>query len=99
MPFGDVPGTSPTPPQPQPGGGNPLLGSGQIPQAGPSPDQRISAYMDQVRNLHIQIDALATDHPEASDDLGQAKQALTNSMAKVAAAQAQTQGTPQPPTF
>jgi hypothetical protein len=101
--FGDVPGQAPAQSQPQqqapsPPGANPLLGAQQIPQAGPTPDQRISAYMDQVRNLHLEIDALASQHPEAADELGQAKQALTNSMAKVASAQAQAQS-PQPPTM
>ena len=89
------------PPQaPLPAGSNPLLGnSGNLPPSGPTPDQQVSAYMDQVRNLSIQIDALALDHPEASDDLNQAKQALANSMSKVASALTQPQNSPQPPTF
>jgi hypothetical protein len=98
-PFGDVPGTAPTPQGPPPGGPNPLLGSTPIPQAGPTPDQRLTGYMDQVRNLSIQIDALAQAHPEASQELDMAKTALTNSLSKVSAATAQQQSVPQPPTF
>jgi hypothetical protein len=54
-------------------------------------------YMNQVRELHLTLDALATDHPEAADDLNQAKNALTNSMSKVAAASASPDVSMQPP--
>ena len=99
LPSGQGPGAPPQAPLPA-GGGNPLLG-GQttIQPSGPTPDQQVAAYMDQIRNVSIQIDALATDHPEASDDLNQAKQALANSMSKVASALTQPQNSPQPPTF
>jgi hypothetical protein len=98
--LGNIPGSPQSGPPPQPAtGANPLLGSSPIPQAGPTPDQRLTAYMEQVRNVSMQIDALALDHPEASEDLNQAKTALTNSLSKVSAATAQQQSVPQPPTF
>lgn len=53
--------------------------------------------MNQVRELHMQIDALAQDHPEAANELNEAKNALTNSMAKVASASASPDSIPQPP--
>jgi hypothetical protein len=98
-PLGQVPQPGPQQASQPPGGGNPLLGSTPIPQAGPTPDQRLTAYMEQIRTVSMQIDALATDHPEASEDLNQAKTALTNSLAKVSAATAQQQSVPQPPSF
>jgi hypothetical protein len=54
-------------------------------------------YMNQVRELHLTLDALAADHPEAAEDLNQAKNALTNSMSKVAAAGASPEVSMQPP--
>lgn len=98
--LGNIPGSPQAAPPPQaPPGSSPLLGSTPIPQAGPSPAQRLSAYMEQVRDVTIQIDALAQDHPEASEDLNNAKTALTNSLSKVSASAAQQQTAPQPPTF
>jgi hypothetical protein len=98
-PFPQIPQPPGSQASPPPGGGNPLLGTNAIPPAGPTPDQRLTAYMDQVRNISIQIDSLAQSHPEASQELNQAKDALTNSLSKVSAATAQMQSTPQPPTF
>jgi len=46
----------------------------------------MQAYMTQIRTLHMGIDALAQDHPEAAEDLNMAKNSLTNSMSKVATA-------------
>lgn len=105
-------GTSPTmgssnlPPipgaQPQPSGGISSLIGGppvNLPQTGPTPQQRVQAYMDQVRQLHLGIDALATDHPEAAEELNNAKNALTNSMSKVASAVTAPDGNPGPMTF
>ena len=90
-----MPGQAPTP---QPGVGS-LITPGALPQTGPSPQQRVQAYMDQVRGLHMSIDALATDHPEASEDLNNAKNALTNSMSKVATAMTSPDQNPGPMTF
>jgi hypothetical protein len=55
--------------------------------------------MEQVRNLHMAIDALATQHPEAANDLNDAKNALTASMSKVAVSSASPESAPQPQTF
>lgn len=66
---------------------------------GPTPDQKVQAYMEQVRNLHMAIDALAQDHPEAANDLNDAKNALTNSMSKVASSSTSPETGPAPPTF
>jgi hypothetical protein len=89
-----------SPSQPTPGNVSTLLGNQPAqPAPGPTPEQRVQAYMDQVRALHMQIDALALDHPEASEDLNTAKNALTNSMSKVASAMTQPEQQPQPPTF
>ena len=74
-------------------------GVNQTPPPGPTPDQKTQAYMEQVRNLHMAIDALATDHPEASSDLNDAKNALTNSMSKVASSMTSPEAGPAPPTF
>ena len=94
------PGAQPPPNAQGPPSGNPLLGPTQSVQpAGPSPAQRINAYMDQIRQLNIAIDALATQHPEAGEDLGQAKLALNNSMGKVASSLSAPEGAPQPQTF
>lgn len=87
------------PGQAQPASGiGALLGPQQAPQ-GPSPQQRVQAYMDQVKALHDGIDALAQDHPEAGEELNTAKQALTNSLAKVASAMSSPSASPQPQTF
>ena len=89
------------PPQNQaPAGISGLVGG--VPNAqppGPTPDQKVQAYMEQVRNLHMGIDALAQDHPEAASDLNDAKNALTNSMSKVASAMSSPETGPAPPTF
>src|SRR5579863_558062 len=91
---------TPAPPPPTPAGLSGLVGgvpTGQ--QLGPTPEQKAQAYMEQVRNIHMAIDALATDHPEAGSDLQDAKNALTNSMSKVASAMTAPEGGPQPATF
>lgn len=91
--LGGVPGGV----NPQPSTSSTLLGNTQIPS--PTPDQRVTGYMDQIRNLHIQIDALANQFPAASEDLDTAKKALASSMAKVAAMISQPEQSPQPQTF
>lgn len=101
-PIPGGPGGLPPSPAPAPGGPPPGLSGlvGGVPNAvpqGPSPQQRIADYMGQVRELHMQIDSLAQDHPEAADDLNQAKNALTNSMSKVASASTAPDAGPQPP--
>lgn len=98
--FPPIPGGS-TPPTAASGISG-LLGNTQgvtLPSTGPSPQQRVQAYMDQVRQLHIGIDALAQDHPEAAQDLNDAKNALTNSMSKVATAMTQPDQGSNPATF
>lgn len=94
-----IPGTAP--PSPDSGGISSLLGNqaNSLPQTGPTPQEQVQAYMDQIRALHMGIDALATDHPEASEDLNTAKNALTNSMAKVASAITSPSGQTGPMTF
>jgi hypothetical protein len=99
------------PPMPAQGGGNPSgrtasladLAGPMGPQTplttGPTPQQRVQAYMDQIRQVHSMIDALATDHPEASEDLNNAKTSLTNSMTKVAGAMTAPDNAAQPMTF
>ncbi len=89
------------PPTPDPNQISPLSSGGQtLPNtAGPTPDQRVAGYMEQVRNLSIQIDQLANQFPDASQDLNNAKIALVNSMSKVATAMSQPSGAGQPPTF
>lgn len=107
MPFNDpssgAPPTAPVPGSPPPpsGGISSLLGNqaSSLPQTGPTPQEQVQAYMDQIRALHMGIDALATDHPEASEDLNTAKNALTNSMAKVATAITAPAGAAGPMTF
>ncbi len=100
------PGPSQAPPSPPPAPGAPPPGLsglvGGVPNAtplGPTPQQKAQAYMEQVRNIHMEIDALATDHPEAASDLQDAKNALTSSMSKVASAMSGPEGQPQPMTF
>lgn len=103
QPFGSPPSPPGTPPAPSPGGPpagiSGLVGGSpsQLPQ-GPTPQQRMEDYLVQVQELTMQIDALAQDHPEAADDFNQAKNALTNSMAKVAAANTTPDNIAQPPT-
>lgn len=87
-------------PPPQAGIGS-LIGpnSSQLPQTGPTPQEKVQAYMTQIRQLHMGIDALAQDHPEASEDLNMAKNSLTNSMSKVATAMMNPQNDAGPMTF
>lgn len=97
MPSGGAP---PPAPAQQNGNFSPLTPGGTVQSTqGPTPDQRVSGYMEQVRNLSVQIDALAGQFPDASEDLNNAKTALLNSMAKVATAMSQPSGSGQPPTF
>ena len=105
------PGASFAPPPPGPT--SPPSGSPQAPAGisglvggaptntpvGPTPQEKVQAYMEQVRNLHMAIDALAQDHPEAANDLNDAKNALTQSMSKVATAMTSPEAGPAPPTF
>lgn len=92
-----MPGQAPGPQA----GLSPLLGpnAAQLPQTGPTPQEKIQAYMTQIRTLHMGIDALAQGHPEASEDLNMAKNSLTNSMSKVATAMSSPQGEGGPMTF
>jgi hypothetical protein len=93
-----MPGQGATPPAS--GGLGPTIGDqSQLPQLGPTPQQRMQGYMDQVRQLHMAIDALAQDHPEASEELNSAKNALANSMGKVASAISSPEGSPTTLTF
>lgn len=103
VPGGGAPPPAPAP-APQAGGPPPGISGlvGGVPNAtpvGPTPEQKTQAYMDQIRNLSIAIDALAQVHPEAADDLNNAKNALVNSMSKVASSMASPEAQPQPPTF
>jgi len=101
LPGPGQPQTSPTPGAGQPPAGLSGLVGG-VPTAtptGPSPEQKVQAYMDQVRNLSLSIEALAQQHPEAANDLNDAKNALVNSMSKVASASTSPEGNPQPQTF
>lgn len=96
---GGLPPQAPATP-PGPGSNVSSLTPGQpLAPAGPTPDQRVAGYFEQVRNLSIQIDALASQFPDASQDLDTAKTALLNSMSKVATAMSQPSGGNQPPTF
>ena len=95
---------APPPSAPPQAGGPPAGISGLVntPQAqpqGPTPDQKFQAYAEQVRTLHSAIDALALDHPEASNDLNDAKNALTNSLSKVATSATSPETGPAPPNF
>lgn len=101
---GATPAPGPTTPMASPGGPPPGLsglvqGAVTNPPLGPTPEQKVQAYMEQVRNIHIQIDALAQQHPEAANDLNDAKNSLANSMSKVASAITSPDSQPQPPTF
>ena len=91
-----VPGSTPPPAS----GISGLLGpKPNLPQTGPTPQEKVQAYMTQIRQLHIAVDALAQDHPEASEELNDAKNSLTNSMAKVASAMTAPDGQPTTMTF
>ena len=70
-----------------------VAGLGATPPQGPSPEQIVQEFMRQIQSLHAQIDALASQHPEASKELQAAKQALTDSMTPVAANMTQGQST------
>lgn len=101
LPGPGQPQTAPTP-----GAGAPPPGIsglvGGVPNAtpvGPTPEQKIQAYMEQVRNIVTQIDALANQHPEVANDMNNAKNGLIESMSKVAAAMSSPESQPQPPTF
>lgn len=107
-PAGQMPtmGSTSLPPMPgqAPGpqaGLSSLLGptASQLPQTGPSPQEAVQAYMGQIRQLHMGIDALAQQHPEAAEDLNIAKNSLTNSMSKVATAVMNPQNDAGPMTF
>lgn len=93
------------PPSAPPQGGAPAGISGlvggvnQTPPPGPTPDQKFQAYAEQVRTLHSAIDSLALDHPEAANDLNDAKNALTNSLSKVATNSTSPETGPAPPSF
>lgn len=97
------PGAPPPSAPPQAGAPPPgisgLVNAPQTPPLGPTPDQKFQAYAEQVRGLHSAIDALAVDHPEASNDLNDAKNALTNSLSKVATNSTSPETGPAPPTF
>jgi hypothetical protein len=91
-----VPGQPPSPPPP-PGGM-----SGLVPPpapVAPGPNQAVAAYMEQIRNLHMQIDALANQHPEAAESLNKAKLALADSMSAVATNSGSPDGGPAPQSF
>lgn len=95
-----MPGNGGSGPTSSPGELQAILGQPtNLPQLGPTPQDRFRAYMQQVRQLHIGIDALAQDHPEASEELNMAKNALSNSMAKVAGAISAPEGSPTTLTF
>lgn len=101
-----LPGPNQPQTQPTPGAGAPPPGIsglvGGVPNAtpvGPTPEQKVQAYMEQIRNITIQLEALANQHPEAANEMNDAKNALINSMSKVASAMQSPEGQPQPPTF
>jgi hypothetical protein len=76
-----------------------LVNANQATPPGPTPDQKFQAYAEQVRGLHTAIDGLALDHPEAANDLNDAKNALTNSLSKVATNSSGPDTGPAPPSF
>lgn len=96
-PGAPPPGAAPAGPPPGLSG---LVGGdpNALPQ-GPSPQERVANYVEQIHNIESLIDALAQDHPEAADELNQAKNALNTSMSKVAVASSTPDQIPQPPTF
>lgn len=96
---GAPPPSAPPAPGAAPAGISGLVSGNQVAPPGPTPDQKFQAYAEQVRGLHSAIDALALDHPEASSDLNDAKNALTNSLSKVATASTSPDVGPAPPNF
>ncbi len=97
-PLPSAPGAPPDPTQGPPPGLSGLVGGNPGAQPmGPTPQQRIANYAQQVMMLQAAMDALATDHPEASDELNQAKNALTASMSKVATMSTSPDTGSQPP--
>lgn len=98
------------PPMPgQPGAGGPggppdpsglvsgLSGPGPGATQGPTPEQMIQEYLKNIQGIVAEVDALASQHPEASKELQTAKQALIDSMTPVAGAMSSPNGM-QPPT-
>jgi hypothetical protein len=69
---------------------------GQDAQAGPSPEQMVQEYLKNIQVIVGQVDALASQHPEAGKELNAAKQALIDSMTPVAGAMTNPNGM-QPP--
>lgn len=98
-PGGPPPQSAPAPGQSPAGISGLVGGANQAPPPGPTPDQKFQAYAEQVRGLHSAIDALALDHPEAANDLNDAKNALTNSLSKVATSSSSPDAGPAPPSF
>lgn len=98
QPFPNVPGSGQG--SPAPSSSSQLVGSaaGARPLS-PTPDQIVSGYMDQIRSLHVTIDALAQQFPAAAQDLQIAKTSLVNSMAKVVSSVNQPEQSPTTPTF
>lgn len=101
LPGPGQPQQNPTPSAgaPPPGISGLVGGATNATPAGPSPEQKIQAYMSQIRDITIQLEAIAQQHPEAANDMNDAKNALINSMSKVASAMSSPEGQPQPPTF
>lgn len=105
--FAPPPPTPPGAPAPSappsqgapPAGISGLVNGSQTPPPGPTPDQKFQAYAEQIRTLHSAIDSLALDHPEAANDLNDAKNALTNSLSKVATNSNSPETGPAPPSF
>lgn len=102
--FGSPVPQGPSGPAPQPGAPPPGISGlvGGVPNAtpmGPTPQQRIANFSQQVMMLQAAMDALATDHPESSNELNDAKNALTAALSKVATMSASPEVGSQPPTF
>ncbi len=91
--LGQVPGAAPPAPA------EPLVSSPQpnVPLGGNDPQAQVNAFLSQIKQLNDQIDAIAGNHPEASDDFDNAKKSLQQAMAKVAATISAPTDTPQPP--
>lgn len=96
-PGGIPPSAAITPPGPPPGLSGLVGGVPNATPMGPTPQQRIADFAQQVMMIQAAVDALALDHPEASDDLNQAKNALTAAMSKVATMSASPDAGVQPP--